>query len=238
MEHVSPPETHSVHSNTGTSPRPSIHPSTRSSPILSSLSRPGPVSQSQTFTVHTCLPQTVFLFVKYQCICCPGDVPKTSCTIHTNHSFFLCFFFLFFFLIFFCVVSPSRSNSSIHDFVHLSQQTTFRAPFSKERSRRHWVSVWCKTACFGWNTLPPLCSGTVQPRDWLGDGGFIFPFAALVGRCSPCSRCASSCEEPDGQTWRSVWGDKGKEKEEESIAATQMKWTATGMNTIHASGNE
>lgn len=25
-------------------------------------------------------------------------------------------------------------------------------------------------ACFGWNTLPPLCSGTVQPRDWLGDG--------------------------------------------------------------------
>lgn len=55
----------------------------------------GAVSQSQTFTVHTCLPQTVF--VKYQCICCPGGVPNSSCTIHTIHSFFLSVFYDFFF---------------------------------------------------------------------------------------------------------------------------------------------
>lgn len=55
-------------------------------PLLLSFSR-GPVSQSQTFTVHTCLPQTGF--IKYQCICCLGAVPKTSCTIHTHHSLFL-----------------------------------------------------------------------------------------------------------------------------------------------------
>lgn len=56
--------------------------------------------QSQTFTVHTCLPQTVF--VKYQCICCPGGVPNSSCTIHTIHSFFLSVFYLFCFFRFFC----------------------------------------------------------------------------------------------------------------------------------------
>lgn len=144
--------------------------------------------------------------VKYQCICCLGDVPKTSCTIRTNHSLFNCLFFLFllFFLFSFvflcvsvCVLSPSQSkkktkrkkptkkNLPIHDFVLLLQQTTFRAPFSEERSRRHWVSVWCKTACFGWNTLPPPCSGTVQPRDWSGGGvclHFFFlplPFSKL-----------------------------------------------------------
>lgn len=43
--------------------------------------------------------------VKYQCICCPGDVPKTSCTIRTNHSLFNCLFFLFLlFCFFFCLV--------------------------------------------------------------------------------------------------------------------------------------
>lgn len=78
-----------------------------------------------------------------------------------------------------------KKNLPIHDFVLLLQQTTFRAPFSEERSRRHWVSVWCKTACFGWNTLPPPCSGTVQPRDWSGGGvclHFFFlplPFSKL-----------------------------------------------------------
>lgn len=40
-----------------------------------------------------------------------------------------------------------------------------------------------------------------------------FPFAALLGCCSPCSRCASSCEEPDGQTWRNIWGQRGGGKE-------------------------
>lgn len=36
-----------------------------------------------------------------------------------------------------------------------------------------------------------------------------FPFTALLGWCLPCSRCASSCEEPDGQTWRNIWGQRG-----------------------------
>lgn len=69
-----------------------IHQSVSSpkSPFFFSLSGE-PVSQSQTFTVHTCLPQ------KYQCICCQGGVPKTSCIIHTNHSFFyVCVSFTFF----------------------------------------------------------------------------------------------------------------------------------------------
>lgn len=58
-----PPETHSVNSNIGTSPAPSTCPFSQkspSSPPPPPLSR-GLVSQSQTFTVHTCLPQTVFL---------------------------------------------------------------------------------------------------------------------------------------------------------------------------------
>lgn len=123
--------------------------------------------------------------------------PKTSCTIHTNHSLFVLFLFLFFFFFCGCPVLMKKKERKkrfiILEFVFSLQQTTFRAPFSKERSRRHWVSVWCKTACFGWNTLPPLCSGTVPPRDWPGDGVcfirfslcFLFsissPSAAFVG---------------------------------------------------------
>lgn len=42
--------------------------------------------------IHSAHMLTSDSFVKYQCICCPGDVPKTSCTIHTNHSLFLCVF--------------------------------------------------------------------------------------------------------------------------------------------------
>lgn len=88
------PKTHSVHSNMATAPdQPPDHRNSRVSPA-SSWSH-GAVSQSQTFTVHTCLPQTVF--VKYQCICCPGGVPNSSCTIHTIHSFFLSVFYVFFF---------------------------------------------------------------------------------------------------------------------------------------------
>lgn len=148
--------------------------------------------------------------------------PKHHAPYIQSHSFFSCVIFFSFFLCV-CVISLFQSkkkkkiSSPILDFVLLLQQTTFRAPFSKERSRRHWVSVWCKTACFGWNTLPPLCSGTVQPRDWSGDGVCFcfsfktFPSAALLGWCSPGFRCASSCEEPDGRTWRNIWGQRREE---------------------------
>lgn len=107
--------------------------------------------------------------------------------IQIIHSF--CLLLSFFFVFFVCCKSFSikKISSPIHDFVLLLQQTTFGAPFSKERSRRHWVSVWCKTACFGWNTLPPLCSGTVQPRDWSGDG-ICFCFFPLI-KFSPLLRC-------------------------------------------------
>lgn len=55
-----PPETHSVHSNIGTSPAPSpsINQSILDKTLLLFLPW-GLVSQPQTFTVHTCLPQTV-----------------------------------------------------------------------------------------------------------------------------------------------------------------------------------
>lgn len=35
---------------------------------------------------------------------------------------------------------------------------------------------------------------------------FFFPPLCGVARRSPRSRCASSCEEPDGQTWRNICG--------------------------------
>lgn len=89
--------------------------------------------------------------------------------IQIIHSLSFIFFFVFF-SVYKSILIQKRLPPTICDFVFLLQQTTFRAPFSKERSRRHWVSVWCKTACFGWNTPPPLYSGTVQPRDWSGDG--------------------------------------------------------------------
>lgn len=89
--------------------------------------------------------------------------------IHPLSFIFFCYFFLWM-STFVKKKKKGKKDFSSVNFVFSLQQTTFRAPFSKERSRRHWVSVWCKTACFGWNTLPPLCSGTVPPRDWSGDG--------------------------------------------------------------------
>lgn len=159
--------------------------------LLSSQGAGSPISD-----IHSAHMLTSDSFVKYQCICCPGDVPQ-NIMHHTYKSFtlFVCLL-LFFFSSFFCVCCKSFSIKKenkqtkknifpIHDFVLLLQQTTFRAPFSKERSRRHWVSVWCKTACFGWNTLPRLRSGTVQPRDWSGDGICFFHFSPL--KLSPCA---------------------------------------------------
>lgn len=78
---------------------PSIHPS------ISSLKNPPVFSLSggagwPISDIHSAHMLTSDSFVKYQCICCPGDVPKTSCTIHTDHSlclfacllsFFVCF---------------------------------------------------------------------------------------------------------------------------------------------------
>lgn len=99
-----------------------IHQSVSSPQNKLFLSLPrGPVSQPQTFTVHTCLPQTVF--VKYQCICCPGGVPpKTSCTIHTHHSLFFFCFFLSFFV---CVCCKSFSKSKMIFFSPTSMILSF-----------------------------------------------------------------------------------------------------------------
>lgn len=120
-------------------------------------------SQSQTFTVHTCLPQTVF--VKYQCICCPGGVPNSSCTIHTFHSFFLSVFYVFCFFRFFFVKSPSRSKRNSSSSMILSSCCN-RQPSERLSPKRGpgGTGFRCKTACFGWNSLPTLCSGTVQPE--------------------------------------------------------------------------
>lgn len=167
------PKTHSVHSNVATAPDqlPNHH---------SSWSH-GAESQSQTFTVHTCLPQTVF--VKYQCICCPGGFPNSSCTIHTIHSFFLSVFYEFF--LDFFVISPSRSKRKlflVHDFVLLLQQTTFRAPFSKERSRRHWVQV--QNGMLWLELTPYTLLWDSSTRNWSGDGVRVSPLN--TGWCLPC----------------------------------------------------
>lgn len=158
-----------------------------------------PVSHSQCIHAHR---RQFSLFVKYQCICCPGGVPKTSCTIHTKiiHSF----------LPFFVFVSVSIKKKKknplppIRDFVLLLQQTTFRA-FSPKRSRRHWVSVWCKSACFGWNSTLEQSNQhrSVGRRRLFLSLNFPLRCVCLVG-ARPAFRCASSCEEPDGRTWRNI----------------------------------
>lgn len=71
----------------------------RHHPSLSSVSPGG--GQPITY-IHSAHMLTISS-VKYQCICRPGDVPKTSCTIHTNHSLFV------FFLYFFCRFSVYKS---------------------------------------------------------------------------------------------------------------------------------
>lgn len=140
----------------------------------SPLSR-GPVSQSQTFTVHTCLLQTV---CKVPVYLLSGSCPQNI--MHHTYKSFTLYVHLLSILSFVCVLEvrlkTNLKKSPQSTILSSLQQITFRAPFPKDRSWRHWVSVWCKTACFGWNTLPPLCSGTVQPRDWSGDDICFFCF--------------------------------------------------------------
>lgn len=75
--------------------------------LLSSQGAGSPISD-----IHSAHMLTSDSFVKYQCICCPGDVPQ-NIMHHTYKSFtlFVCVFYCFFFLLFFvCVVSPSQSK--------------------------------------------------------------------------------------------------------------------------------
>lgn len=80
-----PPETHSVHSNIGTSPN-------TDPPLLPSLLQGGagqPIRHSQ------CTMLTSDRFVKYQCICCSGDVPKHHAPYaRFIHTFYASFFFV------------------------------------------------------------------------------------------------------------------------------------------------
>lgn len=101
---------HSVHSNIGTSPKPSISLSLvpKKVVLLFSLSVQG--ASQPIADIHSAHMLTSDNSVKYQCICCPGDVPKTSCTIQTNHSLFFSFYQFFFFFV--CV------------YVHLNQKTS------------------------------------------------------------------------------------------------------------------
>lgn len=91
---------------------------------------------------------------------------------------------IFFFKIFF-VKSPSRSKRKlflVHDFVLLLQQTTFRAPFSKERSRRHWVQV--QNSMLWLELTPYTLLWDSSTRNWSGDGVRVSPLNA--GWCCPC----------------------------------------------------
>lgn len=178
--------------------------------------------------------------VKYQCICCLGDVPKTSCTIRTNHSLFNCLFFLFllFFLFSFvflcvsvCVLSPSQSKKKQKE---------------KNRQKKTCPSMILSSCCnrrpserlspkrgpggtgFQYGAKRHALAGTLSRHPALGQfnqetgreaafvyiffsflspfQNFFFPPLCGVARRSPRSRCASSCEEPDGQTWRNICG--------------------------------
>lgn len=154
-------------------PAPNTNPPLHPGPLLPSLLQVG--AGQPTSDIHSAHMLKSDRFVKYQCICCSGDAPKHHAP--TLHSLFTLLSFL-------CNSSkkspPSPPPPPIHDVVLLLRQSTFRAPLSiKGGSGGTGFSLRCKTACFGWNTLPTLCSGTVQPRDWSGDGICCFFFFPL-----------------------------------------------------------
>ena len=151
--------------------------------------------------------------------------PKTSCTIHTNHSLFVLFLFLFlfFFLLFFSMdvhfdeekkKKKRQKRVIIRVFVFSLQQTTFRAPFSKKRSRRHWVFSMVQNGMLWLEHTPATLLWDSSTKRLVGrwrlfhSVEFVFfhflPFGRLCQ--SSRSRCASSCEEPDGRTWRNICG--------------------------------
>lgn len=82
--------------------------------------------------IHSAHMLTSGRFVKYQCICCPGAVPKTSCTIHTHHSLVLFVFYRFY--LFVCCKSFSNPKKffPIHDFVLIATENLQSAFLQRE----------------------------------------------------------------------------------------------------------
>lgn len=101
--------------------------------------------------------------LKYQCI-----VQELSRNImhHTTHHSFSRSFFFFLKLFHFLINHPPLFDSS---YMILSLPFSFQQPVSPPLSRGSWRHrIWCKMACFGWNTLPPFLAGPGQPGSWSG----------------------------------------------------------------------
>lgn len=187
--------------------------------LLSSQGAGSPISD-----IHSAHMLTSDSFVKYQCICCPGDVPQ-NIMHHTYKSFtlFVCVFYCFFFLLFFvCVVSPSQSKKKTNKQKKTSSPSMILSSCcNRQPSERPSPKRGPGGTGFQYGAKRHALAGTHSHDSALGqfnretgrETAFVFfifllsnsPLALrrLVG-ASPCSRCASSCEEPDGQTWRNI----------------------------------
>lgn len=149
--------------------------------------------------------------------------PKTSCTIHTNHSLFLFVFYCFFFF-FFCVCCKSFSIKKENKQTKKktsSPSMILSSCCNRQPSERPSPKRGPGGTGFQYGAKRHALAGTHSHDSALGqfnretgrETAFVFfifllsnsPLALrrLVGAL-PCSRCASSCEEPDGQTWRNI----------------------------------
>lgn len=138
--------------------------------------------------------------------------------IQIIHSF--CLSFIFFFCLFFVCKSISIKKTSFPSMILYSRCN--RQPSERLSPKRGPAGTG-----FQYGAKRHALAGTHPRHSALGqfnqetgrETAFVscfffsplttFPFAALLGWCWPRSRCASSCEEPDGQTWRNIWGHGG-----------------------------